>query len=485
MAERLIHPVVLSGGAGTRLWPLSRTLYPKQLLPLTAESTLLQETVARVGDRARFAPPLVICNEDHRFIIAEQLRQAADATPGGRGNGAVVLEPVGRNTAPAIACAALLLSRDEPEATMLVLPSDHRVAKPDAFLAAVDVARRAAADGALVTFGITPNAPETGYGYIRRGGPYRIGGTDLPGCFTVGRFVEKPDRATAETFLADGGYTWNSGMFLFGAAAYLAELGRLEPEMLARCREAVDAGRTDLDFFRLDRAAFERCPAQSIDYAVMEHAARAAVVPVDAGWSDVGSWSALWTVGGKDADGNVRSGDVIAADSRNSYLRAEGPLLCAVGVEDLVVVATEDAVLVVPRAHAEAVGPLVKSMAADGRNEPHAHLTVYRPWGSYRTIRAGEGFQVKHIVVNPGGCLSLQKHHQRAEHWVVVRGTAHVIRGEDALVLNANQSTYIPREAVHRLENKGSEPLDLIEVQTGGYLGEDDIVRLEDVYGRK
>lgn len=478
MAESLIHPVVLSGGAGTRLWPLSRTLYPKQLLPLTAESSLLQETVARVGDPGRFAPPLVICNEEHRFIIAEQLRND------GRSAAAIVLEPVGRNTAPAVACAALLLARADPDALMLVLPSDHRIERPDAFLAAVRVAQQAARDGALVTFGITPNAPETGYGYIRRAGPYRLGGGDLPGCFAIERFVEKPDRATAETFLADGGYAWNSGMFLFTAGAYLAELGRLEPEMLARCREAMAAGRTDLDFYRLDRKAFEACPAQSIDYAVMEHAAKAAVVPVDAGWNDVGSWSALWSVGGKDADGNVHNGDVIASDTRNSYLRAEGPLLCTVGVDDLVVVATEDAVLVVSRDRAEAVGQLVKAMAAGGRNEPHAHLTVYRPWGSYRTIRAGEGFQVKHIVVNPGGCLSLQKHHHRAEHWVVVRGTAHVVRGEDQLVLRANQSTYISPETVHRLENKGTEPLDLIEVQTGGYLGEDDIVRLEDVYGR-
>jgi len=480
MTDELIHPVVLSGGAGTRLWPLSRTLYPKQLLPLTAARSLLQETVARVGDPARFAPPLVICNEDHRFIIAEQLRE------GGHAPDALVLEPVGRNTAPAVACAALLLARKSPEALMLVLPSDHRIVRADAFLEAVGVARRAAADGALVTFGITPDAPETGYGYIRRAGPYRQGGGDaLPGCYAIERFVEKPDRATAERFLADGGYVWNSGMFLFAAGSYLAEMERLEPEMLARCRAAVDAGRPDLDFYRLDRAAFEACPAQSIDYAVMEHTDRAAVVPVDAGWNDVGSWSALWSVGDKDTEGNVRQGDVIAANTRNSYLRAEGPLLCAVGVDDLVVVATEDAVLVVPRDRAEAVGQMVKDMAAGGRNEPHAHLTVYRPWGSYRTIRSGPSFQVKHIVVNPGGCLSLQKHHHRAEHWVVVRGTAHVIRGEDAMVLEANQSTYIPPEAVHRLENKGSEPLDLIEVQTGGYLGEDDIVRLEDVYGRR
>ena len=478
MAEPLIYPVILSGGAGTRLWPLSRTLYPKQLLPLTAEQSLLQETVARVGDRGRFAAPLVVCNEDHRFLIAEQMRQS------GHKLRTLVLEPIGRNTAPAVACAALLLMRDDPDALMLVLPSDHRIEKPEAFLAAVGVAARAARDGALVTFGITPNAPETGYGYIRRAGRYRLGGAALPGCFAIERFVEKPNRPTAESFLADGGYVWNSGMFLFTAGAYLAELERLEPAMLAHCREAVDSGKPDLDFYRLDRKAFEACPAQSIDYAVMEHAAKAAVVPVDAGWNDVGSWAALWSVGGKDADGNVHQGDVIANDTRNSYLRAEGPLLCTVGVDDLVVVATEDAVLVVGRERAEAVGPLVKAMAARGRSEPHAHPTVVRPWGSYRTIRSGERVQVKHIVVNPGGRLSLQKHHHRAEHWVVVRGTAHVVNGHENLVLQANESTYIPPETVHRLENMGAEPLDLIEVQTGGYLGEDDIVRLEDVYGR-
>jgi len=478
MTDALIHPVVLSGGAGTRLWPLSRTLYPKQLLPLTAESTLLQETVDRVGDPATFAPPMVICNEDHRFIIAEQIRK------GGGDADTLVLEPVGRNTAPAVACAALLLARKDPAALMLVLPSDHKIEKPEAFRAAIETARKAAANGALVTFGVTPDAPETGYGYIRRDEPYSVDGAALADCFTIDRFVEKPDLATAKTFLADGGYYWNSGMFLFTAGAYLAELERLEPEMLARCREAVENGKSDMDFYRLEKTAFEACPAQSIDYAVMEHATKAAVVPVDAGWNDVGSWSALWSVGGKDTEGNVQKGDVIAADTQNSYLRAEGPLLCTVGVDNLVVVATEDAVLVVSRDRAEAVGQLVKDMTAGGRNEPHAHLTVYRPWGSYRTIRMGENFQVKHIVVNPGGCLSLQKHHHRAEHWVVVSGTAHVVRGDDNVVLEANESIYIPREAVHRLENKGSVPLDLIEVQTGGYLGEDDIVRLEDVYGR-
>ena len=479
MTRRPIHPVILSGGAGTRLWPLSRSLYPKQLLPLTSTQSLIQETAGRVADPQEFAAPVVICNEDHRFIIAEQLRDA------GRTPRSLILEPAGRNTAPAVACAALLLSQDDPDALMLVLPSDHLIERPKAFLDAVRTGSNAAQQGALVTFGITPDRPETGYGYIRRATPYGARGAEIDGCFTIERFVEKPDAATAESFLADGQYHWNSGMFLFTASAFLGELERLEPEMARQCRAAVEKGQSDLDFFRLEAAAFDACPAKSIDYAVMEHTDRAAVVPVDPGWSDVGSWSALWGVGDKDGDGNVSSGDTILQDTQNTYLRAEGPLVCAVGVKDLVIVATEDAVLVVDKDKAQAVGQLVKDMASSGRNEPHAHLEVFRPWGSYRTIRTGDRFQVKHIRVKPGGCLSLQKHHHRAEHWVVVSGQANVVRGEDEMVLGPNESTYIPPETVHRLENTASEPLDLIEVQTGGYLGEDDIVRLEDVYGRK
>jgi mannose-1-phosphate guanylyltransferase/mannose-1-phosphate guanylyltransferase/mannose-6-phosphate isomerase len=474
----LIYPVILSGGSGTRLWPLSRSLYPKQLIPLLSENSLLQETALRVPESAGFGPPLVICNAEHRFVIAEQLRSAGSEPQ------AIVLEPVGRNTAPAVACAALLLQRTAPDALMLVLPSDHLIKSVDGFHDAVAKAAAAAKDGALVTFGIEPERPETGYGYIRGGAPYEGGNGPVDGCRAVEAFVEKPDRARAESYLAEGGYYWNSGMFLFSADIFLRELERFEPAILTQCRAAVEAGQEDLDFLRLDSASFEASPSISIDYAVMERTEHAAVVPASMGWSDVGSWSALWETGEKDVNGNVHGGDVIVRDTSQSYLRSEGPLLCAVGVEGLVVVATEDVVLVVDRDRAQDIGALVRDMAETGRQEPHANLDVHRPWGSYRSIRVGERFQAKHIIVRPGGCLSLQKHHQRAEHWVVVRGRGHVVRGDDEFVLEANESTYIPRETVHRLENRETEPLELIEVQTGDYLGEDDIVRLEDVYGR-
>jgi mannose-1-phosphate guanylyltransferase/mannose-6-phosphate isomerase len=469
-----IYPVVLSGGAGTRLWPMSRELYPKQLLALTAEESLLQETVRRVGDRDRFRAPVVVCNEEHRFIVAEQLR-AIGVTPW-----STVLEPFGRNTAPAAAVAALMLEEAEPGAVLLVMPSDHVIADGAAFHRAVMAGAGAAREGALVTLGVTPEEPETGYGYIEKG-------EALPrhsGCFRVSRFVEKPDSETARGLLAAGGWHWNSGIFLFAARSYLEELERLQPEIVVASRAALAAGRRDLDFFRLDRDAFKGSPSLSIDYAVMEHTARAAVVPVTMGWNDVGSWSALWQIGKKDRHGNVCVGDVIVQDVRDCYIRSEGRLVTAFGVEDMVIVATDDVVMVVPRARAQEVRQLVECLKAQGRTEHVVHSHVFRPWGSYRSIDNGDRFQVKQIVVKPGAKLSLQMHHHRAEHWVVVNGTARVTRGEETFLIHENESTFIPLGVVHRIENPGKVPLRLIEVQSGPYLGEDDILRFEDSYGR-
>lgn len=469
-----IHPVILSGGSGTRLWPMSRESYPKQLLTLTADRSLLQETAARVGNPARFSAPIIVCNDEHRFIVAEQLRQL-----GVRAH-AIVLEPFGRNTAPAAAIAALILARHDASALMLVLPSDHTIADSIAFQGAVATAANAAVNGALVTFGIKPSKPETGYGYIRRGAPL----TGRPGCYEVAAFVEKPDLRTAQDYLAHGSYDWNSGMFLFPASRYIDELARLEPEIVARCREALDGATRDLDFLRLASDPFRSSPSKSIDYAVMEHTATAAVVPVEMGWNDVGSWTALWDIGQKDEAGNVALGDVLAFDTTNSYLRSEGRLISVLGVDGLIVVATDDAVLVIPKTRAQDVRTVVDALKARNRPEPVMHPRVYRPWGYYQTVHDGDRFQVKRITVNVGASLSLQLHHHRAEHWIVVNGAARVTRSNDVFMLNENESTYIPPNTVHRLENPGKVPLNLIEVQSGSYLGEDDIVRMDDNYGR-
>jgi mannose-1-phosphate guanylyltransferase/mannose-6-phosphate isomerase len=468
-----ILPVILSGGSGSRLWPLSRKALPKQLLALVGERTMIQETALRATGEG-FAPPLVISNQEHRFLIAEQLRAADIANSG------IILEPVGRNTAPAAAIASLVALERDPQALILLMPSDHVVGDRAAFHAAIASAASAAAAGALVTFGIRPSGPETGYGYIKAGSVV----AGAPGALAVERFVEKPDRVTAERYLAAGDYFWNSGMFLFRAQVFLDELSRLQPRMLEACRESLAEAHRDMDFIRLGEQAFLACPSDSIDYAVMEKATRAAVVPVEMGWNDVGSWQSLWDIAAHDGGGNAITGDVVTEKTSNSYLRSEGPLVAVVGVKDLVVVATKDAMLVSHRDASQDVKKIVEQLELAGRDSHVHHAVVHRPWGTYESIGSGPAFQVKHIMVKPGAKLSLQLHNHRAEHWIVVGGEALVTCDDRQFVLQPNESTYIPLGARHRLENAGTQPLDLIEVQTGAYLGEDDIVRLEDIYGR-
>ncbi len=469
-----ITPVILSGGAGTRLWPMSRESLPKQLLPLASEHTMLQQTAVRTVSETQFNPPIVICNAAHRFIVAEQLRAHAIAPR------AIVLEPAGRNTAPAAAVAALMLQAEDPGALILLLPSDHLIADTDGFREAVRIAAGAAASGALIAFGIKPERAETGYGYIHRGAAM----ADHPGVYQIAEFVEKPDAATAEAYLSGGAHDWNSGMFLFSATTFIEELRRLEPQIVECCQKSIDDAATDLDFIRLAPEAFGASPSKSIDYAVMERTDRAAVVPAEIGWNDVGSWTALWEIGSQDSSENVLLGDVVVLDSTRSYVRSEGPLVAALGIEDMVIVATQDAILVMPRDRAQDVKKIVDDLKLRGREEATMHPRIWRPWGFYQTLHAGERFQVKRITVNQGASLSLQMHHHRAEHWIVVNGAALVRNGDKEFVLNENESTYIPPTAVHRLSNPGKVPLNLIEVQSGSYLGEDDIVRFEDDYGR-
>ncbi|HDS1655287.1 TPA: mannose-1-phosphate guanylyltransferase/mannose-6-phosphate isomerase [Stenotrophomonas maltophilia] len=463
-----IQPVILSGGSGTRLWPLSREAYPKQFLPLAGELTMLQATWKRVAPIAARGP-LVIANEEHRFVAAEQLQQVG-AEPA-----AIILEPVGRNTAPAIAVAALEATRDGGDALLLVLPSDHVITNEAAFRSAVQAAAGAAEAGKLVTFGIVPTGPETGYGYIKA--------AEGRGLRAVERFVEKPDLETATGYVSSGQYYWNSGMFLFKASRYLQELERFHPAMLAGSRQAWQQARRDADFTRLDKDAFTAVASDSIDYAVMEKTADAVVIPLDAGWNDVGSWTALRDVSQQDGDGNAHQGDVIAIDCRNTYAYAQR-LVALVGLDDVIVVETDDAVLVGKADRMQEVKTVVAQLKAEGRSEATWHRKVSRPWGAYDSIDNGERFQVKRITVKPGGTLSLQMHHHRAEHWIVVSGTAEVTRGNEVILLSENQSTYIPLGVTHRLRNPGKLPLELIEVQSGSYLGEDDIVRFEDTYGR-
>ena len=467
-----LFPVILSGGAGTRLWPLSREMYPKQLLALTSQYSMLQDTALRLAGIAGARPPIVVCNEAHRFTVAEQLR-ALDIVPS-----AILLEPMGRNTAPAVALAALKALELEADATMVVAPADHVIRDVRVFQQAAGVAAGLAENGKLVTFGIVAHAPETGYGYIRRG--------DGPGpAFPVAQFIEKPPMEIAEQFVASGDYFWNSGMFVFKASRYLGELAAFAPDILEASTGAYRAAKVDLDFMRIAKAAFEACRGESIDYAVMEKTRDAVVLPLDAGWSDVGSWSLLFDALHSDEDGNVLQGDVLVHDTHDCYVHSTSRLVTAVGMDDHIIVETKDAVLVAPKERVQDVKELVAALRKAGRSESAWHREVYRPWGSYDSIDDGDRFQVKRLTLKPGGMLSLQMHHHRAEHWIVVQGTARVTCGDKTFLLSENESTFVPIGATHRIENPGKVALHIVEVRSGTYLGEDDIVRFEDHYGRE
>ena len=468
-----IVPVILSGGSGTRLWPVSRESFPKQLWPLISDRTMIQETALRAAGPG-FAAPVIVCNEEHRFLIAEQLREA------GLSHARILLEPVGRNSAPAIAAAALLIAEEDPNAIIWMMAADSAITRQDALQNALSEAVGAAKAGRFVTFGMKPDKAETGYGYIEVG--EAIDGA--PGAFAVARFVEKPDAATALALVADGRHLWNSGMFVFTAETLLEEMATHAPEVLSATRRAISERQTDLDFIRLGLEAFAACPSISLDYAVAERTTRAAVVPADLGWSDVGSWNALWELGTKDDHGNVSLGDVLIESAEDCYVRSDGMLTAVVGLKDAIVVTTEDAVLAMHRDRAQDVKKIVERLRASGRHEAASHSRCYRPWGFYESLINGTRFQVKRIVVKPGEKLSLQKHFHRAEHWVVVAGTAIVTRDADEIMVRENESIYLPLGCVHRLNNPGRIPLELIEVQSGSYLGEDDIIRIEDTYGR-
>lgn len=481
-AMNTLQLVVLSGGSGTRLWPMSRSMYPKQFLALAGGAeTLLQQTICRTDPLAdspiELADPLIVCNESHRFLVAEQLRQMP------RASGGILLEPEGRNTAPACTLAAIRATEQGDDPVLLVTPADHKVSQQAAFCTAVEKGLALASEGAVVTFGIVPTRAETGFGYIQRGEPLTNGAFELAG------FVEKPDQQRAERYIADGDYLWNSGIFMMRASVWLHEVARLQPEMMNACREAMNGSTHDGDFVRVAKQAFLDGPSDSIDYAVMERlhggeSAQAVVVPLDAGWSDVGAWSALWDLGERDADGNVCQGDAMAHGAHNNLIVAQHRLVSAVGVDDLVIVETPDAVMVTSRARSQDVKGIVQRLQDDDRDVSRLHRCVHRPWGTFESLDTGSRYQVKRLTVNPGAALSLQRHQHRAEHWVVVRGVATVTRNDDVFDLNENESTYLPQGAIHRLENRTDDPLEIIEVQSGSYLGEDDIERLDDVYNR-
>jgi mannose-1-phosphate guanylyltransferase len=467
----MLLPIIMAGGSGSRLWPLSRQMFPKQFLTLHGDSSMLQATAERLSG-IEHAPAMVICNEEHRFSVAEQFR--LNNIP----NSGIILEPVGRNTAPAIALAALQAIKSGQDPLLLILAADHVINDEKEFVKSVKQAQVHAESGKLVTFGIVPTAPETGYGYIKRGAALAKSG------YAVAKFVEKPDPATAESYIETGEFYWNSGMFLFKASRYLAELKMHRPDILSACEKAIASTKSDLDFIRVDKTAFEACPDDSVDYAVMEKTANAVVVPMDCGWSDVGSWSALWEISEKDKHGNAFKGDVMAIDTNNSIVHAQDKLVATIGLEDIAIVETKDAILVSKLSEVQKLKNVVEQLKAENRSEFNHHREVYRPWGVYDSIDTGERFQVKRITVKPGAKLSVQMHHHRAEHWIVVSGTAKVTNGDKEILLTENQSTYIPIGVIHALENAGEAPLEIIEVQSGSYLGEDDVVRFEDKYGR-
>ncbi|EHK9987050.1 mannose-1-phosphate guanylyltransferase/mannose-6-phosphate isomerase [Escherichia coli] len=467
----MIIPIIMAGGSGTRLWPLSRSLYPKQFLSLTNENSLLQETLKRL-DGLNCLPPVIVSNNEHRFIVAEQLRQF------GVDDFQIILEPVGRNTAPAVALAALKALELHGDHHMLVLAADHAIQDIEAFHAAVLAAEQESVDNKLVTFGIVPTKPETGYGYIKKGEQVKNS------VFKVNSFVEKPDLETAKNYLEQKCYLWNSGMFMFKASVYLDELKKFRPDILAACKESLSSASTDLDFIRLNSDVFAECPDESIDYAVMEKTQDCVVIPLDADWSDIGSWTSLWEISEKDEHENVSHGDVINYNSRNNYIYSEGSLISTVGVNNLIIVQTKDALLVAQQDNVQDIKKIVEILKKQKRSEHISHREVYRPWGRYDSVERGDRYQVKRITVKPGECLSTQMHHHRAEHWVVVAGTAKVTCGERTYFVTENESTFIPIGTVHTLENPGKIPLEVNEIQSGVYLGDDDIVRLSDKYGR-